>query len=595
MARYDILDLRYEDGTPALLRQSDGSGFAFYPSGRKAICVSAHGTDGEGKTRRLSAIVHSDDPSGLVVASFDEWGRGCADGQKTSGDAQAPTLLIGEKELTIIDGSGKVTTVPREDDARQGGNLPPAEVALRLTDGVSLVHRSGRSMLDFNAAGIAQTFIVGELQGEEVAGMTRSEALAPPEETASMRELDEMTSQLAGMCEKVSALRVDPTQKDARPPRGGYAPLPPATASIADVIENISALQSSLAHPSLAPSNMVWKTEGKLKKMLAGHHPVCPPQGGAKRWTISRFSGRCTAQRLEEAKPTVVKPKSVTGISQLQLPEMLEDCFSTGTLLVVICLASFAQEASAYARLLAEKTNAELHQRYSLQAKAMEGRSSPSPVRLVAVELAESSGFAKQYSIKEVPYCLMFQGGSCVHSKKLSSARMALRDSVTARPRILLVETNPGTQFKVERTLRRSGYESDLALDGAHALRLASQQQSYAVLLISGRFRGDELRSISAAVRQLEPRALVIAFDTVENVEGDDVDVRQQFFVNCAHTFPYLPSYTGLAAILSRHDVAQPHYQHVGQGKEDFLEEILGVMSSSAAYAPVPLSAIQGA
>lgn len=78
--RYDVLDLRYADGKPAILRHTDGSGFAYYPSGRKAVCISACGLDGAGRARRFSAIIHNDNARSQVVAVFDEWGLGYADG-----------------------------------------------------------------------------------------------------------------------------------------------------------------------------------------------------------------------------------------------------------------------------------------------------------------------------------------------------------------------------------------------------------------------------------------------------------------------------------------------------------------------------------
>jgi hypothetical protein len=314
--------------------------------------------------------------------------------------------------------------------------------------------------------------------------------------------------------------------------------------------------------------------------MLAASHPSCPAQqgiGSSKTWSIASVSGKCTEERLANAKATVTTPKTVTLVSQLQLPDLIEDCSSKGTLLVVICLATFAQEASSYANLLAEKVNAEFCQKYKASGN--------SPVRMVAIELAEAKGFSETYKVKEVPYCLMFQGGTCVYSKRLSTTKFSLRDTYLARPRVLLVEENHAFQLKIARILRRSSYENDLATDGSNGVRLASRgTQHYGILMASARLRADLLRSIVQAVRRLEPNALIIAYDAGGGpCEGDDPEARKQFLDECSHVFPYLPSYTSLAAIFARHDIARPTYQHVGHSKQDFVDEIVQVIGSTGA------------
>lgn len=121
--------------------------------------------------------------------------------------------------------------------------------------------------------------------------------------------------------------------------------------------------------------------------------------------------------RLANTKATVATPKTVTAISQLRLPALIEEAGSKGILLVVICLAAFAQETSAHAKLLAEKAHTELRKRFQ--------NMNPLPVQLVSIELTEADGMARNYGVREVPYCLMFQNGNKtpVHSKKLSGRR----------------------------------------------------------------------------------------------------------------------------------------------------------------------------
>merc|ERR1712217_989042 len=161
----------------------------------------------------------------------------------------------------------------------------------------------------------------------------------------------------------------------------------------------------------------------------------------------------------------------------------------------------------------------------------------------------EMGGFSAQYGVKEVPYCLMFHGGQLVYSKRLNGMKHAVRDGVTnLRPRVLLMESNPTHQIKLERNLRRNGYSSDLALDGPRGVQLASRQQPYGILLASSLLRSEHLRAAAAAVRRLEANAVILAFDAALASPDEDVEDRQRFFDDCSYVFPYVPSYTAIAA-----------------------------------------------
>lgn len=571
-AHYDVLDLKYKDGRTAVLRHVDGSGFVYYPSGRKAICISAHGCDGKGRVRRFGAIIHDDSPRSDVLGAFDEWGRGSTEGQQSSSDANAPRLMITEKALTIIDGSGKVSEVPlasalgpRAPTSPRG---PQPEVTLRVNSCIVLQHHLGRITLDFRSEGISHSMLVGELQGDEVAGMPKpGSTMLSPE---SAQQLKETTLKLSGVCEKISTFKVDPSQKDTKIP----------VTTLQDVLANITLLPKSLAHPNLAPPEIQWSTEGRLKKLLSHFHPQCPGQD-RKNWTIARVSGKCTVERLANAKPTVATPKSIAMVSQLKLPELIDETSSKSTLLVVICLAAYAKEQSSYARLLAERAHAELWKRFQKSDSAP-----PPPVRLVGIELTEIAGFEEQYGIREPPYCLMFSGGKRVYGKRLRGMRDAPRDANMTRPRVLLVEPNPAQQLKLERNLRRSGFSSDLAFDGQQAARLAARELPYGVLLVSSLLPLEPLRLAAAAVRRQEPSALLMAFDAGVPGASEDPEERRRFLDECNFVFPYAPSYTGLAAILARFEVtAKMSAMPVTTQKQDFLDEILAMIQGGQTVA----------
>merc|ERR1719461_2270463 len=112
-----------------------------------------------------------------------------------------------------------------------------------------------------------------------------------------------------------------------------------------------------------------------------------------------------------------------------------------------------------------------------------------------------------------------------------------------ARPRVLLAESSPAVQLKLERILRRNGYESDLAVDGQEALRLACRDQPYGVLLASAEMPQELLQNVATAVRRLCAEAVIIGFNSgASSVGGGAGEAVKQgpFLEECGHVFPYL-------------------------------------------------------
>jgi len=341
------------------------------------------------------------------------------------------------------------------------------------------------------------------------------------------------------------------------------------------------------SHTQLAPLDLQWNNEHSLKKSLAKHHPQCPGQT-KKNWSIARVGGKCTEERLQNAKPTVETPKTVPVISQLKLTSLIEELSGRGILLVVVCIATYAKEQSGYALTFAEKTQTELSQRL--------GSNVAESVRMVAIELSEISGFMDQYNFRDVlpgehaPSCLMFRGGHLVpgYPKRLAGLRIPLGSAFLARPQVLLVEPDPGNQFKLERALRRCGYSSDLAYGkddsgdslsqtAAHASRLASRQQVYGILMISLAFRADVIRGIISAVKRNEPKAFVVGFNGSIPVD-EDQEQRKRLFEECDHVCGHIPSYTVLQTVLLKCEVGHPIFGKGCAHKKEFCEEIMSVL-----------------
>jgi CheY-like chemotaxis protein len=518
---------------------------------------------------------------------FDEWGRGYADGMLNPGDQQRPKIMMQERVLTKIDGSSKAVEFPirgKGMGANLGSSAGSSDLTMKLNQQVTLKHTNGRVSLDFSSDGINYNFILGELFGDEVSGMPKPCAPSLSEQT--QKKLNDANAKMVPVCDMYSSLKIDPSQKDTRP-----AMTIDTKSTLKDLMAGLNTLRASLTHPNLAkvehktmkwttdPVEAEWSTELGLKRALQKQHPQCAGQT-RKNWSIARMGGKCTDERLANTKASVVSPKTVQQISQLRLMEFVEETSGKGTLLVVICLATYAKEQSEYARLTAEKAQTELAERL--------GSESQDSVRFVLIELSECAGFADQFNIREAPpYYMMFRGGQPVqqHSednvptiaKRLPGVRIRLHSESLVRPQVLLCEPNPAYQCKLERALRRAGYSSDLALDGAHALRLASRQQVYGVLLISSTLRADAVRSVISAVRRSEGKAMVIAYNS-SSPSDEDPDARMRLLEECGHVFPAFPSYTGLQTVLSRCQVGHPVFGHGCSHKKDFCDEIQGVL-----------------
>jgi len=162
-------------------------------------------------------------------------------------------------------------------------------------------------------------------------------------------------------------------------------------------------------------------------------------------------------------------------------------------------------------------------------------------------------------------------------AKRLPGVRIRLHSESLTRPQVLLCEPNPTIQVKLERAIRRAGYSSDLALDGADGLRLASRGQTYGVLLISSTIRSDAMRGVITAVRRNEGKALILAYNCTEPSD-EDPDSRTRALQECSHCFPSLPGITQIQTVLSRCEVGHPVFGKGCQHKLDLCDEIQGVL-----------------
>jgi len=557
MALYTVVDLKYPDGRQAVLRNVDGSGFAFYRSGRKAICLSAHGWDGgRNAYRRFAAVIHADNSGSTVLGTIDEWGHGCVEAQRFADAAPgaAPRLLVRDSDVTLLESDGRSSTWPNALPSSPKSTGVP--VVLTVNAQLQIHHSSRRTKLRFHGDGVEHSFSVGEMLGEHPAGMP----LVAQEVNTAPPELDQMRKTLSELMDKVSLLRVDPVQ----PPR-----------RLKD--SKSSGLAASSPELALAGSSSLLgsklKTAGatEIRKLLQEQHPSCPgplgPGGKPQKWTIGQVSGRLSLHRLAQVRPTVDIPVSLKEVSQTRLQSLIEECAANNVLLVVICLATYSSTQSNYARQLAEKAHAELLKRFESSSAKQP------PAQIVAVELSESGYLAKEFHVKEAPYCLMFQNGSVVYSKRLSGMKLLAKEAFSSRPHALLIESSPLLQLKLEKALRRCGCTSDLAFEAQNGLNLASQARRYGLAVVSAEAGVDAIGHIVTLLQQREPDARAIVYNA-----GKDKASFRALGAACLHVFPSVPSWTALAKLLPQMNLTNTGMIDTGDNKKAFLLDVLDML-----------------
>ncbi|CAD7930112.1 unnamed protein product [Amoebophrya sp. A25] len=92
-----------ESASTALAIEEDGSGFAYYPSGRRALCVAQ-----SQKSRRFNCMFFEDGPSSRWLGSINEWGIGKVESapKTLSGEEAALKIFLTTRDYVQVSSSG---------------------------------------------------------------------------------------------------------------------------------------------------------------------------------------------------------------------------------------------------------------------------------------------------------------------------------------------------------------------------------------------------------------------------------------------------------------------------------------------------------
>uniref|UniRef100_A0A0G4FZA0 Uncharacterized protein n=1 Tax=Chromera velia CCMP2878 TaxID=1169474 RepID=A0A0G4FZA0_9ALVE len=522
---FQIVDLQYSSGQKGILRHTDGSGFAYYSTGEKAVCVTS--VNGG---RRFSAVIFgkggdggeegvSSKPGRVVLGALDDWGKGIVENDR---DLEASGPGGG------ADGASRRSIGPsKSDPTEEGGSSTTVDVyPLDCTSG------PGRPAGNTNKA------LFGKNAGAQKKGATRGSTPTPTPVSVHIQyvfALGEAASLGGGAMGTEDAAEAD------RPPVGLVFRMPVAPLLERGPGGEHGSLSLSLNRPSPVRLKRIGgslkggkssgdkknKTDSELElgrggtEAHGGSGEVGEPQNFAE--TISRLqtltSNRVDFENLQELrlelsnrnpalirkttiqkwsgkysksptfKPPVEQPQKIPLLSsdvskagkQAALLKEIDELTGSPTLLVVVVTAIYNRNQSLAAISLADRVQGRLVSEYGAEEPEEQKTSAGSggisaaakmgsrplrpvtscPFRLVRVELSEGKTMAQRFGLRDCPFCLMFYMGKAVYANHFG-----------------------------DRVLRQLGVPFELALSPEDAAQRVSRS-SFGALLIEVRSPSD--------------------------------------------------------------------------------------------------------
>lgn len=568
---FALVNVEYAEGQPAIQLQEDGSGFALYRSGRKAVCLNCHH-----RSRRVSAVAYADEEfwqksaayeltspadradskslaskakrtKSRTLGAIDEWGIGVLETipEGTTGVRGRYEVSATHVQVQTVD--GRVTKVSRAALAGgvtgEGGTLQILQLRLSPELVVSYDNTRGTTSLEFSCDGVHKVFQIGEVwrpTGTASFGGTQKSSLAPI--TTPMGVLDAITlrSQASldasnlGLTE--TSVMLDTTLKIAPGHRL------PSTQTLTSSLSAPTLRVSLDAARSLCDGRIDFTTDIGLKKKLSTEvHPTL------QRTQIGKpLREGYTFPERHPGKPPwpqVVRnpPLTLEALPAYKILELVTELEHQSVLLVVLLVASWAMgsnySSSNHARGVCEAALGDLR-----------ARGIGDKLRFCETELSEAGAIfsetrwvnpvVKQCKVKEAPWMVMFHAGQMVFSgnpQGLSERgglgfASRIRMATFGKPRVLILEPPPSLtrssstgniengeikvnnnyrlQLETQEVVRRMGFEFDLALSISDAVRMiGAVNPVYGILLASSEIGASNFGDLSSRMRNRNPKA----------------------------------------------------------------------------------------
>mmetsp|Transcript_86266 Transcript_86266/g.217089 ORF Transcript_86266/g.217089 Transcript_86266/m.217089 type:complete len:693 (-) Transcript_86266:122-2200(-) len=433
-----LVRVLYPDGTPAIERQEDGSGFVLYPSGHKAVCfVHYH------RSRRVGAIVYADrafpiqsfvpleqqltsrsatmadDDAGQGLrqsrtkhlGAFDEWGIGSL---QTLPDATGAVGLyqVSKTNVTVVQLDGRRVVAPRASSSIMAANAK--ELVLKLSPELTVSYdiASKTTLLDFVANTVQQSFNVGEIwRGGQAAAHSKTTTPAAVFDAVAMESQGSLELSCFTMNSKISDLH-----KTLKIPTGTSRSMAHSLSSFA----SRSSPSLSDTAKSMCEGRHTYNFEHLLRKKLAKSNLPLDSTPIRKSLKEGFRYPRAPVGKPPLWPQKVLQPVSLKAVSSRQIGELMAELESQSVLLVVLVVASWAtgskHSSSEHARAVCEAANGEF-QHQGEGEKLMFCVTEAAEAGSIHSERRWTNSLVKQYGIKSVPWMLMFARGKVVSSE----------------------------------------------------------------------------------------------------------------------------------------------------------------------------------
>jgi len=511
--------------TPAVLLQEDGSGFACYPSGNKAVCCNCHN-----RNRRVSIFLYSDGEFNVQLPTPNAPAAPPGVRDITKGVVRKK-LRNRSRHLGALDdlGVGRLEAVPDQTGARGSYEVSATHVTVTAADGKKrslmrseptaseqklrlskdlVVSFDGQlTVIEFSCEGVQHTFYAGEVW-KAPAGSPAALSLTQttPEEvlgTVPAKWQPGMDVSVQHMVETTLLAKRTLRNSSSLPSlKSSSAPLLCATAKLAESAK------------SLCENRLDFVFEHRLKKSLSDKHPALdrtkvplrrenvddpdgPPLGHRNPVDNAIFGG---------PPPEVAIPMKSRVVSAGQVADLVRQLEAKPVLIVCLVVANWARSSIH---------NSSTHARAHCEAALGEitTRGDGGRIQLVEAELTEAGAIfsetkftnplVKQFRVKSAPWLLMFRSGEIVYSDRPTAdipdrgglgfcAR--LRYPTLSKPRALIIEPQFRLQLETQEVMKHSGFSYDLALNATEGRRMAAMMEPpYGILVASTEIGAGEL------------------------------------------------------------------------------------------------------
>jgi len=463
---FRVVEVRHANGKPAVQQLEDGSGFALYPSGRKAICTISHR-----QSRRVSAIAYSsrEFKTGLGVSpreggkieddagagrksrtrhlgAMNDMGIGMFESVPDQTTGERAAYEVSATHVSVKSFDGRQVSVARSDTSGLQTKALALQLKIAPEINVSYDTATGVTLLDFSMEGVQHTFHVGvvwrtrasELSATATAPITTPAAIIDAVAMGSQGVLDAASGR---MVEKASTVKstLNNTSSCMRP------------AAVQALLRTSSApelgkLSVSEYAAKLAEGRVEYDFEHLMRQELCMmHKPLAKPkiQQRLRDGFLGSGDSSTLVRRSVTEPPKWCKPVSLRNVTSKQLAKLIKELESKPVLLVVLVVAEWAarspNSSCAHARAVCEAAyGAVLARRAAASASSAAAAAAPgggsdgggeeeaAPLRFVAAELAEAGAIhsegraanplVKLYGVKDAPWMLMFRSGRLVYS-----------------------------------------------------------------------------------------------------------------------------------------------------------------------------------